>query len=497
MTSTDALKGTEDSVVREALSMVRTSAWAASRYQSFDLATVRGIVRAAGEAAYEASERLARAAVDETGFGVVADKTFKNRAASRDVLEQYGAEDYVSPVISADDKVVRIPVPAGVVFALTPSTNPVSTAYFKVLIALLTRNAILVSPHPAAAGCTTEAVELMRAAAQKAGAPEGLVQVLAHPSLPVIDEVMRDPRVAVTVATGGSAMVRAAYSSGNPAIGVGPGNPPVIVDETADLREAMRITSEGKAFDHSVLCSSESVLITVNASQHELPRAMAESRMYLCTPDEVARIRRYLFPYDRLDPRVVGRSAEVIARETGLRIGNAQVIATPVETVHETELLAHEKLCPVLAHFVARDFAHAVDAAVDVLEVTGVGHSAGLFTEIPDRVAELAARAKVLRLVVNSSTSTGVGGMTTNLPVTMTVGTGFMGKSSLGENLTPRHLVNHQAIAYGRSAPFRWADATGAPVREQHGSTGSGSEPTQDELRRIVLEELKTVMGHR
>ena len=231
--------------------MLQLGEWAAASYGRYDRAAVDRIVKAASEAAFALAGPLAEAAVKETGFGVAEHKKIKNEICSRGIYDTYRSEDFCSKRVIAERKIVEVPRAAGIVLALTPSTNPVCTIYFKVLLALMTRNAVIISPHPMAKKCSVEAALAMAKAAEQAGAPAGIVQVIEEPKLPLIEYVMRSPRVSVILATGGTPMVRAAYSSGNPAIGVGPGNAPAFVDGSADLNAAARRIIQSKSFDNS------------------------------------------------------------------------------------------------------------------------------------------------------------------------------------------------------------------------------------------------------
>src|SRR5690349_20867029 len=250
-----------DPQVAEAGHMLERAGWAARAFATYSHQEVQRIVTAVADAGFAHARHYAEWAVKETGFGVVEHKVIKNEACSRGIVETYRDQDFVTPRIDAARKIVEVPRPAGVVLALTPSTNPVATVYFKVLLGLMTRNAVLISPHPMARECCHAAAQTLAEAAVAAGAPDGVVQCVAEPSIPLIDALMGDARTNVILATGGTPVVRAAYSSGNPAIGVGPGNVPVLVDATADVKQAAKLLVDSKAFDNSVLCTNESVLV--------------------------------------------------------------------------------------------------------------------------------------------------------------------------------------------------------------------------------------------
>ena len=276
--------------------MLARAHWAAGAFADYDRASVLRIAEAVATTAHAQAARYADWAVKETGFGVVEHKIRKNEACSLGVFERYSGEDYVSPRVDADAKIVSLPRPAGVILALTPSTNPVCSVFFKVMLALLTRNAIVISPHPMARECCGDAARLLAAAATKSGAPDGTIGVVEDVTVPLIEALMADPVTSVIVATGGTAVVRAAHRSGNPALGVGPGNVPVLVDATADLADAAQLITESKAFDNSVLCTNESVLVVEDTVSDRLLREM--QRRHAVLLDEAGRdkLRDYLFP---------------------------------------------------------------------------------------------------------------------------------------------------------------------------------------------------------
>lgn len=495
--------------------------WAAGAYADYDQATVAAIVEAVAEAGHREAERFAAAAVAETGMGVVADKVAKNRACSRGIVEHYRGQDYVSPRIDATRKIVEIPRPAGVVLALTPTTNPVATVYFKVILALMTRNAVVVAPHPRARQCSADAARVLAEAAVGAGAPDGIIQVLDEPSIPLVEALMSDERTDVIVATGGSAVVRAAYSSGNPALGVGPGNVPVFVDASADLEAAARRIVDSKAFDNSVLCTNESVLIAEDSIADRLSAALTRAGAHILDETAAQRLRQFMFPGGILNTDVVGRSAAWIAEQSGLRVTpKTRLLIAPFTDVIAEEVLTHEKLCPVLGMTTVADSARGIRAARAVVRIAGAGHSAAIHSENPSTITEFATRVPVLRVSVNVGNSTGSSGLDTNLAPSMTIGTGFVGRSSIGENLQPENLMNWTRIAYNSDSavtmpnfgtatpwhspagpvpayPYASNDTAGAVNttagvvrRSTRAPADPGIEALRAELRALVVEEL-------
>ena len=519
-----AIAPVEPAGVPRARQMLERARWAARAFATYDHATVARIVEAAARVAEAKAQHYAEWAVRETGFGVVEHKTLKNRLCSRGIVDAYRDHDYVTPRIDPEKKIVEVPRPAGVVFALTPSTNPVSTVYFKILLALLTRNAVVLSPHPFAKECCADAARALGEAAVAAGAPDGVVQVVDEPSIPLIDALMTDERTDVILATGGVPVVRAAYASGNPAIGVGPGNVPVLVDATADLRRAADKLVSSKAFDNSVLCTNESVVIVEEAVADRFLREMQRQGAHVLTAEERDRVRDTVFPGGRFDTSLVGKDATAIAAQAGVRVaGRTRILVAPFDLAVDEEPLAHEKLCPVLGLVRVPSTRRGIRTAVALLRIGGAGHSAVIHSNDPATIMEFAAAVRVLRVTVNEGGSTGSAGFDTNLAPSMTIGTGFVGRSSLGENLEPRHLVNYTRVAYSTDAtevlpsydglvPWReplepvppYPTASNlAPAGRLAGVTAlsaptaaarEGASELREELRRLIIEELNTII---
>ena len=346
--------------------------WASRIFQRYDRETTLRIADAVARVAHAKAGDYASWAVRETGFGVVEHKRLKNELSSIALIDHYRSWNFVDPTRDEVTGCVTIPRPAGVIFALAPSTNPIATVYFKVLCALMTRNAIVVSPHPAARACCVDAAGTLAEAATEAGAPEGAVQVLEEVSLPLVEEFMKSDRTDVILATGGAAMVRAAYSSSNPAIGVGPGNAPVYVDESADLKSAAGHVVDSKSFDNSVLCTNESVLITVESIASKLRQELSRAGAHLCDEAQTEALRRYLFHERGFNVEALGRDAAWIAEQAGIRVpARTRILVAPIRLVGEGEPLSREKLCPVLGLLVARGHDQALAAVARAAAIRG------------------------------------------------------------------------------------------------------------------------------
>jgi acetaldehyde dehydrogenase/alcohol dehydrogenase len=514
----------EPTDVPQARAMLERAEWAARAFRTLDKPTVDGILEAVVAAAMQHAQEYAERAVAETGFGVVEHKRLKNEACSSGVLDYYSGADFVTPRVDEATKIVEVPRPAGVVLALTPSTNPVATVYFKVLLSLMTRNAVVVSPHPLAKRVCADAARVLGDAAEAAGAPAGVVQVVTEPTIPLIDALMTDERTSVIVATGGNAVVRAAYRSGNPALGVGPGNVPVLVDATADLRAAAQRIVDSKSFDNSCLCTNESVVIVEERVADAFARALRSAGAFLLDAEQAARVCELVFPNGRFAPGVVGRPATWLAEQAGLRVPHStKVLVGEFDQVVPEEVLAREKLTPLLGLVRVPSAAAGIKAARAVLRISGAGHSAAVHSADPETILAFGAACNVLRVSVNVGNSLGSSGIETHLAPTMTVGTGYAGRSSVGENLRPDHLVNWVRLAYNVDAGVPMGDFAGLspwrttsgqvppypvpsnargdappPVRPEPPSPTSRGEDDgnlREELRRIIIEELHDLIG--
>ena len=489
--------------VPRARMMLQRAHWAATAFAEFDLDRTRRIVAAVADEAYQNAKRYAEWAVEETGMGVAEHKAIKNEACSKGLVEWWGDSDYVSARVDPDARIVEIPRPAGVVLALTPSTNPIATVYFKVLLSLMTRNAVVVSPHPLAREVSADAVSHLARAAVAAGAPDGCVQVVEEPTIPLIEALMSDPTTDVIVATGGTAVVRAAYRSGNPAWGVGPGNVPALVDHTADLSAAARRLMDSKSFDNSILCTNESCVIVEERVADAFQKELGRHGGLVLSAEDVATVREALYPEGRMRIDLVGKDAQTLAHEAGIRVSaSTRVLVAPFSLVVPEEPLAREKLFPLLGLVRVQDARRGIDAARAMLRIGGAGHSAAIHSHDSRTIMAYGAAVQVLRVAVNVGASTGSAGIGTNLAPTMTVGTGFFGRSALGENLEPKHLINLTRVAYASDAAEPFGDFEGL----QPWNAALDAEPVaapempievelaREEIRRLVLEELRELV---
>jgi acetaldehyde dehydrogenase (acetylating) len=426
------------------------------------------IVTAMAEAVTPHAEALARLAVDETGYGVVADKVQKNLFGSQRVYEFIRPMKTVGVIGRIEErKVVEIAEPFGVVAAIVPSTNPTSTAIYKVLIALKARCPIVISPHPSAARCITRTVEIMADAATRAGAPAGSIGWMKTVSLEGTQELMKAREVAVILATGGMGLVRAAYSAGKPAYGVGPGNAPCYIERSADLKKAARDIMTGKTFDNGVLCSSPNSVVVDESVSEEARREFQALGGYFMNQAEMDLLARGLVTAQRLpNPALVGKSAAVIAEKVGLKVPDGtRVLIAPLAGVGRDYPLSIEKLAPVLSWYVVKDWREGCERCIQILRYGGMGHTMSVHSRNDEVILQFGLKKPAFRICVNTPTTHGSIGLTTGLDPAMTLGCGGWGGNITSDNISPRHLLNVKRLAYEvRPAPPSATMAGAAPT---------------------------------
>ncbi len=443
----------EDSDLRS-VQEVRTKIEAAYRaslqYAGYSQEQVDAIVERMAAAARANSERLARMAVEETGYGNVRDKIAKNLLNS-DLLHQKIAPLKTIGVLAEkpEEGITEIAVPVGVVAAVLPTTNPTSTAFYKCLIALKAGNAIVLSPHPRARRCTCETARVLAEAAEAAGAPEGIVQCVNEATVQGTNELMRHKRTGVILSTGGAGIVRAAYSSGKPAIGVGPGNVAVLIDDSADIEKAIELVVDGKSFDFGTVCSSEQTIVVGERHRERVWAALAANGAHRCNDEETARLEKLLLTKDfRINPDCVGQSPQKIASLAGFSVSDgARILTVEIKGVGRDYPLSAEKLSPVLSVYFVKTFDEAVDACVDVLNFGGRGHTCVIHSADEANIMEYGRRAPAFRVLVNTPAPQGSTGITTGVFPAMTLGCGAAAGNSTGDNVGPMHLLHVKRIA--------------------------------------------------
>lgn len=427
---------------------------AQKEFATFSQEKVDAIFYAAAMAADKARIPLAKLAVEETGMGVMEDKVIKNHFASEYIYNAY--KDTKTVGVVEEDKAAglkKIAEPIGIVAAVIPTTNPTSTAIFKTLVCLKTRNAIIISPHPRAKACTIAAAKVVLDAAVKAGAPEGIISWIDVPSLELTNEVMRDADI--ILATGGPGMVHAAYSSGKPALGVGAGNTPVIIDDTADVVLAVNSIIHSKTFDNGMICASEQSVTVLDKVYDQAKKEFLARGCYFLKKDELDKVRKTILINGALNAKIVGQSAHTIAKLAGVNVPEAtKILIGEVTSVDISEEFAHEKLSPVLAMYRAKDFDEALQKAAKLVADGGYGHTSSLYvsTTETEKMHKHAEAMKTCRILINTPASQGGIGDLYNFKLTpsLTLGCGSWGGNSVSENVGVKHLLNIKTVAERR-----------------------------------------------
>lgn len=449
------------------------------------------VCAAMAEAAYQASERLGRMASEETGYGVPEHKKLKNEFGSKHVWESIKNVKTVGVVRhDPSTKVYEIAWPMGIVAALTPSTNPTSTVMNKILISVKARDAVIVAPHPAAVNCCVETAEIMARAAEEAGAPRGLVNCMSHISLQGTQELMSHKYTAVILATGGTPMVRAAHSQGKPAYGVGPGNVPVYVDRSADLERAARYIVASKAFDYSVICATEQAVVADRPIAARLKQLMENEGAYFMDEAQAQTMRELLFhPDGSINTDTVGRSAQVLAGMAGFQVPTStRILVARLNQVGREEPLSREKLTTVMGWYEEEGWEAGCDRCIELIQFGGRGHSIILHATDENVIMAFGLEKPVFRIGVNTMGTLGTIGLTTKVMPSMTLGSGGIGGSITGDNITVYHLFNVKRMAYETVAPPEEAMRPGTtPAGPLFG-------PDAQELETIVQEVVSEIL---
>ncbi|MGY2946784.1 bifunctional acetaldehyde-CoA/alcohol dehydrogenase [Thermostichus sp. MS-CIW-34] len=429
---------------------------AQAEYATFTQEQVDRIFHRAALAANNERIPLAKLAVQETGMGIVEDKVIKNHFASEYIYNKYKHEKTCG-VIERDESFgyERIAEPVGLLAGIVPVTNPTSTTIFKALITLKTRNGIIFSPHPRAKQCTIAAAKVVKEAAEAAGAPVGLIGWIDEPTIELSQALMQHPEVKLILATGGPGMVKAAYSSGHPSLGVGAGNTPAVIDASADIPMAVSSILLSKTFDNGMICASEQAVVVVDAIYEQVKAEFGHRGAYILDPEQIEAVRRILLKDGRLNPAIVGQSVQTIAALAGIQVPEGtKLLIGEVEKVGPEEPFSYEKLAPVLALYRANDFHSAVDVAVQLVNFGGRGHTSVLYTDPANRddIAYFENALQTGRVLINTPSSQGAIGDLYNfkLDPSLTLGCGTWGGNSISENVGPRHLLNIKTVTQRR-----------------------------------------------
>jgi acetaldehyde dehydrogenase (acetylating) len=477
--------------IQETRNLVAAAAAAQSRLASMRQDEIDGICEAMARAGEENAERLAAMASEETGFGRPADKTIKNIFGSRAVYESVKGVKTVG-VIGEDRerRVMEVAVPMGVIAGLVPSTNPTSTVFFKSIISIKSANAIIFSPHPGARKCIAEAVRVMAAAAESAGCPAGAISSIGTLTMQATEALMRHERVSLILATGGSAMVHAAYSSGNPAIGVGPGNSPAYIERTADIPLAVKRIIDSKTFDNGTICASEQSVVTEECIRDRVIAEFKRQGGYFLDDAEKSAVCSVLMRSSgTMNPAIVGKSPQYIANLAHISVPDGTRVLLGFETeVGDKAPFSREKLCPVLAFYTERDWESACELCIRILNNEGAGHTLVIHSNDESVIREFALKKPVSRLLVNTPSALGGVGATTNLLPSLTLGCGAVGGSSSSDNIGPLNLINIRRLAYGvkelEDIRRETLGAAGAPAND---GCRAAASPCGDEERLLEL----------
>lgn len=439
------------SSIQEARDLARKAKQAQLLLYDYAEQEIDKILVAMVKAVEQNAEWLARMAVDETKYGVFEHKVIKNLFAAKDIYDYIKTIKTVG-VINEDKerKVIEIAVPAGVILGIVPTTNPTSTVIHNALCAIKGANAIVFAPHPNAVRCSNAAVQLLHDAAVRAGAPDGIIGSTAKISMQATQELMHHEDISVIIATGGSAMVKAAYSAGKPAFGVGPGNVPAYIERTADIKQAVSDIITSKTFDNGMICASEQAILADEPIKDEVINELKKQGAYFLNQEETNKIQNVIMtPSGAMNAAMVGKRTEFLAAHAGISIPKeTRLLIAPMDGNGTEHPLAHEKLCPVLGFYTVKDWKDACKLSIELLNLGGIGHTFCIHSQ-DDQVIREFIRKPVFRIVVNTPSALGGIGYTTGLAPSLTLGCGTWGGSSISENLGPQHLINIKRLAYG------------------------------------------------
>lgn len=435
---------------QEVRDLIRKSKEAQKIYATFSQEKIDSIINSMVKGIKVYNEKLAKMAVEETGFGNWQDKVLKNRFAS-EYLYEYIKDMKTIGELKNENGVLEIGVPLGVIAGLIPSTNPTSTTIYKILISLKAGNGIVISPHPNAKNCIIETANLLKEIAEKAGIPEGLIGVVKTITMDAAEELMKHEDTALILATGGEAMVKAAYSSGNPAIGVGPGNGPAFIEKSANIKLAVKRILDSKTFDNGVICASEQSIIVEKVIKEKVKEELIAQGGYFLNSEESKKLANFILRSNgTMNPQIVGKSALRLAQMAGISIPcNTKVLISEECEVSKRNPYSREKLAPILAFYVENSWEEACERSIEILNVEGKGHTMVIHSEDNQIIREFALKKPVSRLLVNTPGALGGIGGTTNLAPALTLGCGAVGGSSTSDNITPLNLINIRRIAWG------------------------------------------------
>jgi acetaldehyde dehydrogenase (acetylating) len=434
--------------IQEARDLTERASSASQKLRSLTQEQADGIAENMAKAGFNSAERLAKMAVEETGFGKWEDKKIKNEFATKALWESIREMKTVG-FLDPEGSVRRVAEPMGVVAGIIPSTNPTSTVLYKAIISLKSRNSVVFSPHPAAVKCIMEASRLMAQSAMEAGAPEDAVLCMTIPELSGTHELMSHPKIGVILATGGSGLVKSAYSSGKPAYGVGPGNVPAFIERSAEAEKAVKDITLSKCFDNGTVCASEQAIIVDRSLEEKVRALLRETGSHFCSTEEIAKLEKLMILPRGLNPRIVGQSAFTIASWAGFSLPeNTKMLIVDIGGVGKDYPLSVEKLSPVISFYVVDGWEAGCELCIKIINYGGIGHTMALHTNDRKVVEAFALEKPVMRVLVNTPATHGAIGYTTDLAPAMTLGCGTWGGSITADNVTPLHLLNIKRLAF-------------------------------------------------
>lgn len=482
--------------IQEVRNFLQEAKQAQRLLEKMSQAQIDAIVQSMAKAAEAQATRLAAMTVEETGFGRVEDKRIKNLFAAQHIYAAIKEMKTVG-IINRDEtrKVWEVAQPVGIVAGIVPSTNPTSTTIFKALIAVKARNAIIFSPHPSAAACTQEAARIVREAAEQAGAPPGLIHCITAPTMAATNELITHKLTDVILATGGTAMVKAAYSSGKPAFGVGPGNVPAYVHTSANLPRAAKLIVQSKTFDFGTICASEQAIVADQSIKEQLIAELKKQGAYFLDQQEKEKVAKIIMVGQGLNPKMVGRSPQKLAEMAGIQIpADTRVLIAEEQYIGKEYPFSIEKLSPILAFYTVQNWQEGCEISLKLLELGGLGHTLGIHCEDESVIEAFGLQKPASRIVVNAGTTFGGIGLSTGIFPSLTLGCGSFGNNITSDNIGPQHLLNIKRVAFGIREVDQEEEVREEPARQRT----QAEQPTQASRlpisREEVLEIIKSVL---
>jgi acetaldehyde dehydrogenase (acetylating) len=479
--------------IQEVRKLCERSLTAQAILAEFSQEKIDSIVASMKDICMENAEVLAQEAINETKLGILKDKVTKNRFAADNVFESIKGMKTVGIIKEyPEKKVYEIAEPMGPIAGIVPMTNPTSTVIFKSLIAVKARNTIVFAPHPRAVQCSMKTVDLINNAAIKAGAPDNCVQCISTVTMEGTNELMKNRNIGLILATGGSAMVKAAYSSGKPAIGVGPGNVPVFLDRSCNIEDAISKIVLSKSFDNGTVCSSEQAIICDEKIDQEVEGELKRNGCYFMNEQESRNVGKVLFTYQRLpDPELVGKPARSIAERAGISIPEGtKILIAKLDEVGEEYPLSGEKISPVLAYYVSDGWQNGCKRCIEILKYGGIGHTLIIHAKDEDIIREFAMKKPAFRILVNAPGTHGAIGFSTGLSPSLTLGCGTWGGGITSDNISPLHLINIKRLAYNLLEDMGIQKVSGEESEPGQEKDTSTDELSDERIEKIIEEFL-------